>query len=141
MGIAPRPVRQPRPPIWVGGSSPAALRRAASYGDGWLPQGTRRADLPEQIARLRAWREERRGGAPMDIGTMAEPIYLGAGPPGWDLPAYVQRGGAEEIAASLRELVAMGVNHLQIRFAARSAAEFCEQTAAFGADVGPLLAG
>ena len=43
MGIAPRPVRQPRPPIWVGGSSPAALRRAASYGDGWLPQGTRRA--------------------------------------------------------------------------------------------------
>ena len=68
-------------------------------------------------------------------------VRLGTGPPGWDLPAYVQRGGAEEIASSLRELVAMGVNHLQIRFAARSAAEFCEQTAAFGADVGPLLAG
>ena len=54
MGIAPRPVRQPRPPIWIGGSSPAAIRRTAAYGDGWLPQGTRRRDLPEQIARLRA---------------------------------------------------------------------------------------
>ena len=140
MGIAPRPVRQPRPPIWVGGSSPAALRRAASYGDGWLPQGTRRRDLPAQIARLRAWRDELRGGAPIDIGTMAEPIHLSAGAPGWDLPGYVHRGGAEEIASSLRELVAMGVNHLQIRFAARSTAEFCEQTAAFGAEVGPLLA-
>ena len=43
------------------------------------------------------------------------------------------------MAASLRELVAMGVNHLQVRFMARSAEEFCEQTARFGAEVGPLL--
>ena len=46
MGIAPRPVRQPRPPIWIGGSSPAAIRRTAAYGDGWLTQRTRRKDLP-----------------------------------------------------------------------------------------------
>ena len=39
MGLAPRPVRQPRPPIWIGGSSPAAIRRTAAFGDGWLPQG------------------------------------------------------------------------------------------------------
>ena len=57
MGIAPRPVRQPRPPIWIGGSSPAAIRRTAAFGDGWLPQGTRRRDLPGQIARLRELRE------------------------------------------------------------------------------------
>jgi probable F420-dependent oxidoreductase len=34
---APRPVRTPHPPIWVGGSSDAALRRAVRYGDGWHP--------------------------------------------------------------------------------------------------------
>jgi probable F420-dependent oxidoreductase len=141
MGIAPRPVRQPRPPIWIGGSSPAAIRRTAAYGDGWLPQGTRRRDLPGQIARLRELRDELRGGAPLDIGTIVEPIHLTGKGANWELPGYVLRGGAEEIASSLRELVAMGVNHLQVRFMARSVEEFCQQTAAFGAEVGPLLAG
>ena len=141
MGLAPRPTRQPRPPIWIGGSSPAAIRRTAAFGDGWLPQGTRRRDLPEQISRLRQLREELRGGAPIDIGTIVEPIHLRAGGTPWELPGYVLQGGAEEVAASLRELVAMGVNHLQVRFMARSAQEFCEQTAAFGAEVGPLLQG
>ena len=31
----PRPVQEPHPPIHVGGSSPAALRRAVRQGDGW----------------------------------------------------------------------------------------------------------
>jgi probable F420-dependent oxidoreductase len=141
MGIAPRPVRQPRPPIWIGGSSPAAIRRTAAFGDGWLPQGTRRRDLPEQIAKLRTLRDQLRGGAPIDIGTIVEPIHLAGGTQSWDLPSYVLQGSADEIASSLRDLVAMGVNHLQVRFMARSVEEFCEQTAAFGAEVGPLLAG
>ena len=34
---APRPVRSPHPPIWVGGPSDAALRRAVRYGDAWHP--------------------------------------------------------------------------------------------------------
>jgi len=35
VGIAPRPL-QPSLPIWVGGTSDAALRRAARHGDGWI---------------------------------------------------------------------------------------------------------
>ena len=139
MGLGPRPVRQPRPPIWIGGSSPAAIRRTAAYGDGWLPQGTRRRDLPGQIARLRELRAELRSGAPLDIGTIVEPIHLTTGGSGWDLPGWVLSGRGEEVAESLRELVAMGVNHLQVRFMARSSEEFCEQTARFGVEVGPLL--
>jgi probable F420-dependent oxidoreductase len=34
---APRPIREPHPPIWVCGASDAALRRAARHGDGWHP--------------------------------------------------------------------------------------------------------
>ena len=34
--IAPPPVQFPRPPLLIGGSSPAALRRAGVRGDGWI---------------------------------------------------------------------------------------------------------
>ena len=35
-GFSPKPVQQPGPPIILGGESPAALRRAAALGDGWI---------------------------------------------------------------------------------------------------------
>jgi probable F420-dependent oxidoreductase len=35
--VSPRVAQRPRPPIWVGGNSRAAVRRAARYADGWVP--------------------------------------------------------------------------------------------------------
>jgi probable F420-dependent oxidoreductase len=35
--VSPRVARRPRPPVWVGGNSRAAVRRAARLGDGWVP--------------------------------------------------------------------------------------------------------
>ena len=37
VSIEPRPTQAGGPPLWVGGRSPAALRRAGMLGDGWLP--------------------------------------------------------------------------------------------------------
>ncbi len=34
--VLPRPVQQPLP-LWIGGNSEAAMRRAARLGDGWIP--------------------------------------------------------------------------------------------------------
>ena len=33
----PRPTSRPHPPIWIGGNTAAARRRAVLYGDGWCP--------------------------------------------------------------------------------------------------------
>ena len=46
----PRPAR---PPIIVGGAPPHALRRAARFGDGWMPMGNDPAALRPLIARFR----------------------------------------------------------------------------------------
>jgi len=35
--MRPLPVQKPHPPIWVGGNSTAAIRRAAERGQGWVP--------------------------------------------------------------------------------------------------------
>jgi len=37
--FSPKPLQRPHIPLWIGGSSPAALRRAATLGDGWHPSG------------------------------------------------------------------------------------------------------
>jgi probable F420-dependent oxidoreductase len=49
--FSPKPAQQPHIPLWIGGASPGALRRAARLGDGWHPSGL----TPEQYA---AGREE-----------------------------------------------------------------------------------
>ncbi len=48
----PKPVQRPHPPIHVGGSAPQGARRAARYGDGWIPIGGRGGDLLDQVGCL-----------------------------------------------------------------------------------------
>ncbi len=137
-GLRPRPRQAGGPPIWVGGSSRRALRRAADKGDGWLPQGP----PPEGVRAAVAWMAERRqangrADRPFAIGGNSDVLYLGDP---WFEPSPGQLvGAAEPMAERLRKAKAVGINQLQLRFHTRSAQELCDQIDAFGADVAPLL--
>jgi probable F420-dependent oxidoreductase len=139
VGLQPRPARSPRPPIWVGGSSPAALRRTARYGDGWLPQSV--GPNVELLATLRELRAEYRDGAPLDIGSIAYPMYLGTPPADNELPPGTVQGTAETLAEHLRPHREAGCGQVQVRFPAHSVEELCDQIAAFGGEVIPLVNG
>ncbi|GHE00423.1 LLM class F420-dependent oxidoreductase [Streptomyces alanosinicus] len=136
LGQRPRPA-QPEVPVWVGGSSPAAVRRAALKGDGWLPQGDPRNRLPAQIARLRRLRAEAGAEGPFTVGAITEPVYVGRA--GWEVGRGTLTGAPREIAESLRAYRAMGVDQIQVRLRSRSRAELVEQVGLFGAEVAPLL--
>ena len=135
VGQRPRPV-QARLPIWVGGSSKPALRRAAERGDGWLPQGPPEAGMEAGIAFIREHRAATRGDEPIVIGALSGPLHVGD--PTWDTPRCV-RGPADKIAAYLRTYVDLGVDQVQVGFVSRSADELADQIAAFAADVAPLV--
>ncbi len=137
LGLRPRPVQSPRPPIWTGGSSPAALRRTARFADGWLPQSL--GPNAELLGQLRRLRDEHRDGAPLDIGGISEFLYVGSPPPGLDVPKGTVAGPPEVVAEYLRTFADAGVGQVQVRFPSRTVGELCDQIAAFGGDVAPLL--
>jgi probable F420-dependent oxidoreductase len=58
----PRPVRTP--PVWVGGGSEAAMRRAVRHGDAWHPIRVKLAFLREALPRLRKMADETKRPAP-----------------------------------------------------------------------------
>jgi probable F420-dependent oxidoreductase len=51
--FAPKPRQKPHPPIWVGGNSPAALRRVIEVGDGWHGIWLTPEEVERKVAMLR----------------------------------------------------------------------------------------
>ncbi len=135
LGQAPRPVQPGGPPIWVGGSTPPALRRAARLGDGWLPQGPPPQGMAAAIRQIRDDRDAAGRDGPFAMGGMTR-IYLGEAT--WETGPCTG-GGPDEVAAAVAEQAAWGVTHLQVKFPARSVGELTDQMAAFAEEVVPRL--
>ena len=134
----PRPSQKPHPPIWVGGNSRRAIRRAVELGDGWLPFPAPRRfaahirtaalrSLDDLAERLAFAREHARA-----VGR-AQPLDVCFVPLGFELFAR-EAVDPDRFLARVGELEQMGVTWLAINVPCDSRAEYCEKVAAFGRD-------
>jgi probable F420-dependent oxidoreductase len=68
----PRPVQSPHPPLWIGGNAEGAVRRAARFGDGFVPVGQGETAYSELRRRLAAHAAE----AGRDPAAIAPAVHL-----------------------------------------------------------------
>lgn len=117
----PLPVQTPHPPIWVGGHTKAAIRRAARYADGWNPLGTvETAEMrpPEFLAMRDELRRQAEGfGRDPDSITIAFiPRLRETAAPIEGADRMPFSGSAEQIVGDVETYRRMGVSHLSFDF-------------------------
>jgi probable F420-dependent oxidoreductase len=115
--MLPRPRQRPRPPLWIGGNSRRAIRRAVESADGWCPFPTparfaartrtapleTAADLAVALAYARSHAVEVGRTEPLTVCFIPEGLSMGAGPV-----------DEERVVASIRELGAIGVGWVSV---------------------------
>ncbi len=135
----PKPVQKPHPPIWVGGHTPAALRRAAVLGDGWMPIGLRPpaelepAELGDQVDRLRDMSEK--AGRPRDAVDIVFSTNIVFDPSTG--PRRTMTGSSEEIGADSIMYQQVGVQHFIFSFDGDTLEQVLENMERFTRDVSP----
>jgi probable F420-dependent oxidoreductase len=107
--FSPRPVQQPHPPIWVGGSPAAlsspAMRRCAELGDAWHPLALSLDDLEKGYATLRDLAARR--GRSQAIGLAPRnALDLTDNPRGAGRAAF--QGSVGEVATDIRRVRGLG---------------------------------
>ena len=123
LACEPRPLQPGGPPIWIGGMSPAGLRRAGRLGDGWHAIGSHDPGLLEQFAEVRrAARDAGRDEAEVGLSTSA------------GLPPEPERA-----VRRLARLQRAGVAQVVLNVSGNDADGICAAIERLGADVLPEL--
>jgi probable F420-dependent oxidoreductase len=138
----PKPVQKPHPPIWVGGHSRAALRRAARFGAAWHPINRPPAELRAGRAELARLCQASGRAVPPALTLRNDIRIVG---PGQSVPTSTHGGRVlvGEPAAlidQLAELADCGVEHLVLEFLAADGRELDAQMATFAERVRPRFA-
>jgi probable F420-dependent oxidoreductase len=130
--MLPRPIQQPHPPIWVGGNSKRAIRRAVELGDGWMPMpnpralGTRRRSAPletlDELSALLAYANEHAAAmgrsAPLDVIGMP-----------------FEGGGRDGFSDHINELESRGLTWLAVGLPNQTRAQLIEAIGRFGDEI------
>jgi alkanesulfonate monooxygenase SsuD/methylene tetrahydromethanopterin reductase-like flavin-dependent oxidoreductase (luciferase family) len=119
----------PRVPLWIGGASAAARRRAAALGDGWIPLFLPADEYGPAVDALR--RETEQAGRHPDAVTPAAVVFVHVGDDGapergsqwlsalYGLPAkafdrHLVAGPADACAAALMQFAEGGARHIVV---------------------------
>jgi len=106
--FSPKPIQRPLP-MWVGGASPGAMKRAATLGDGWHPNGV----SPENYRAGAQQIKEMAAAAGRDPGQ----IYLSVranirlNPPAGATPSPFD-GSSQDIVDAIGDYTRVGVEHV-----------------------------
>ena len=134
----PKPVQKPYPPIWIGGQSKAAIRRAARIGDAWHPVGAIPAaplepeELAESLVLLHRYAEQA-GRDPSEIQVSVKaPLYDSGDSSG---PRRRFTGSPDEVRQDVQTYADVGVTHLIFDFRAADPRQTEERMARFSEEV------
>ena len=143
----PKPVQTGGIPVWIGGHTDAAVRRAATLGDGWHPIALRPPGLlfPEDYAKraqqIAAWaREAGRdpGAVTLSVRVPMEVRPKRLKPPAGERPLF--QGTAEQVIADIRAYANAGVTHFVFDFTTQDLRLVLENLERFAREVRPKLA-
>lgn len=156
VSIAPRPVQQPLP-LWIGGSSPAAVRRTVRLGTGWLGGVQTAAQVGPVVAAIkkagaesgRAIPEDHFGASfafrlgPYEESAMARAFTARAraAGPDFDPNAYFALGEPAAVLERIAQYRAVGVSKFVLIPLAQDESDLLEQTRRLAAEVVPAAHG
>jgi len=118
VSVSPMPLQKPRPPLYVGGNSEAALRRVARFADGWHATATNRDAFQQSADTLRRfWKDAGRDGEPalsLRIPIVIEGVHQAAVDMALIRGRHVITGTVAKIAEDLRGFRALGCGHIAL---------------------------
>ena len=134
----PKPVQKPYPPIWIGGQSKPAIRRAAQIGDCWHPVGAIPAaplepeELAENLVLLHQYAEKAgRDPATIQVSVKA-PLYDAGDSSG---PRRRFSGSPDEVRQDVQTYADVGVTHLIFDFRTADPKQTEDRMARFSEEV------
>jgi probable F420-dependent oxidoreductase len=116
VAFEPKPVQQPWPRLHVGGESPAALRRAARFGDGWLSMEQTPETIGPLVARLRAAEEAVGRTVPLEVTAAPRQITVVGDVPTPEEIGRFEAAGVDRLIVSPWRRTAEAIDGLE-RFA------------------------